>query len=101
YTLGLTAQQVSDALYSAFGQRQVSTIYTQSNEYYVILELSPEYRNNPQALSMIYVRAADGKLVPLNTVASVSTDMGPLTVNHLGQLPAVTLSFNLKEGVAL
>ena len=101
YTLGLTAQQVSDALYSAFGQRQVSTIYTPSNEYYVILELSPEYRNNPQALSMIYVRAADGKLVPLNTVASVSPDMGPLTVNHLGQLPAVTLSFNLKEGVAL
>ncbi|HKT52214.1 MAG TPA: efflux RND transporter permease subunit [Candidatus Angelobacter sp.] len=101
YTLGLTAQQVSDALYSAFGQRQVSTIYTPSNEYYVILELSPEYRNNPQALSMIYVRAADGKLVPLNTVASIAPDMGPLTVNHLGQLPAVTLSFNLKEGVAL
>jgi len=101
YALGLTAQQVSDALYSSFGQRQVSTIYTPSNLYYVILELAPEYRNNPQALSMLYVRAADNKLVPLNTVASVAPDLGPLTVNHLGQLPAVTLSFNLKEGVAL
>jgi hydrophobic/amphiphilic exporter-1 (mainly G- bacteria), HAE1 family len=113
YALGLTAQDVSDALYSAFGQRQVSTIYTPSNEYYVILELAPEYRNNPQALSMIYVRAGStnggtaangvsgGKLVPLSTVASVIPSMGPLTVNHLGQLPAVTLSFNLKEGVAL
>jgi hydrophobic/amphiphilic exporter-1 (mainly G- bacteria), HAE1 family len=101
YTLGLTAQQVSDALYSAFGQRQVSTIYTPNNEYYVILELSPEYRSNPQTLSMLYVRADDGKLIPLNTVASVVPGMGPLTVNHLGQLPAVTLSFNLKEGVAL
>ncbi|HKW74300.1 MAG TPA: efflux RND transporter permease subunit [Terriglobales bacterium] len=101
YTLGLTAQQVSDALYSAFGQRQVSTIYTPNNEYYVILELSPEYRSNPQTLSMLYVRADDGKLIPLNTVASVVPGMGPLTVNHLGQLPAVTLSFNLKDGVAL
>jgi HAE1 family hydrophobic/amphiphilic exporter-1 len=101
YTLGLTAQQVSDALYSAFSQRQVSTIYTPNNEYYVILELSPEYRNNPQTLSTLYVRADDGKLIPLSTVASVVPSMGPLTVNHLGQLPAVTLSFNLKEGVAL
>jgi hydrophobic/amphiphilic exporter-1 (mainly G- bacteria), HAE1 family len=119
YALGLTAEDVSNALYSAFGQRQVSTIYTPSNEYYVILELAPEYRNNPQALSMIYVRAggtnggtaasggtagngvSGGKLVPLSTVASVIPSMGPLTVNHLGQLPAVTLSFNLKEGVAL
>ncbi len=101
YTLGLTAQQVSDALYSAFSQRQVSTIYTPNNEYYVILELSPEYRNNPQTLSTLYVRADDGKLIPLSTVANVVPSMGPLTVNHLGQLPAVTLSFNLKDGVAL
>ncbi|HET9182815.1 MAG TPA: efflux RND transporter permease subunit [Candidatus Angelobacter sp.] len=118
YALGLSAQDVSDALYSAFGQRQISTIYTPSNEYYVILELGPQYRNNPQALSMIYVRASGtvatagnsgtattpgttGKLVPLSTVASVTPSLGPLTVNHLGQLPAVTLSFNLKEGVAL
>ena len=118
YALGLTAQEVSDALYSAFGQRQISTIYTPSNEYFVVLELAPQYRNNPQALSMIYVRAngtgataanggtagapaTPGKLVPLSTVATVAPSMGPLTVNHLGQLPAVTLSFNLKEGAAL
>jgi hydrophobic/amphiphilic exporter-1 (mainly G- bacteria), HAE1 family len=101
YALGLTAQQVSDALYSAFGQREVSTIYAPSNEYYVILELQPPYQNNPQALSMIYVRANDGKLIPLSTVTQVVPDLGPLTVNHLGQLPAVTLSFNLKPGVSL
>ena len=101
YALGLTAQQVSDALYSAFGQRQVSTIYAPSNEYYVILELQAPYQNNPQALNMIYVRANDGKLIPLSTVTQVVPDLGPLTVNHLGQLPAVTLSFNLKPGVSL
>ena len=101
YALGLTAQQVSDALYSAFGQREVSTIYAPSNEYYVILELQPPYQNNPQALNMIYVRANNGKLIPLSTVTQVVPDLGPLTVNHLGQLPAVTLSFNLKPGVSL
>ncbi|HJS98776.1 MAG TPA: efflux RND transporter permease subunit [Terriglobales bacterium] len=101
YALGLTAQQVSDALYSAFGQREVSTIYAPSNEYYVILELQPPYQNNIQALNMIYVRANDGKLIPLSTVTQVVPDLGPLTVNHLGQLPAVTLSFNLKPGVSL
>jgi len=101
YALGLTAQQVSEALYSAFGQREVSTIYAPSNEYYVILELQPPYQNNPQALNMIYVRTKDGKLIPLSTVTQVVPDLGPLTVNHLGQLPAVTLSFNLKPGVSL
>ncbi len=101
YALGLTAQQVSDALYSAFGQRQVSTIYAPNNEYYVILDLAPQYRNNTNALSMIYVKASDGKLVPLSTVSQVIPGQGPLTVNHLGQLPAVTISFNLAPGVAL
>ena len=101
YALGLTAQQVSDALYSAFGQREVSTIYAPSNEYYVILELSPPYQNDPQALSLLYVRNSQGKLIPLGTVAQVVPNLGPLTVNHLGQLPAVTLSFNLKPGVSL
>ncbi|HEV2114904.1 MAG TPA: efflux RND transporter permease subunit [Terriglobales bacterium] len=101
YALGLTAQQVSDALYSAFGQRQISTIYAPSNEYYVILELAPPYQNNPESLSMLYVRSSEGKLIPLSTVAQIVPDLGPLTVNHLGQLPAVTLSFNLKPGVSL
>ncbi len=101
YALGLTAQQVSDALYSAYGQRQVSTIYAPNNEYYVILELASPYQNNPQSLKMLYVRSNTGKLVPLDTVASLVPNVGPLTVNHLGQLPAVTISFNLKPGVAL
>ncbi len=101
YALGLTAEQVSDALYSAYGQRQISTMYTPSNQYYVILGLAPPYQNNPQSLSMIYVRASDNKLVPLDTVAQLVPTVGPLTVNHLGQLPAVTISFNLAPGVAL
>jgi hydrophobic/amphiphilic exporter-1 (mainly G- bacteria), HAE1 family len=101
YALGLTAQQVSDALYSAYGQREVSTMYTPSNEYYVILQLAPPYADNPKSLSMVYVQANDGKLVPLNTVAKFVPSVGPLTVNHLGQLPAVTVSFNLAPGVSL
>jgi len=101
YALGLTAQQVSDALYSAYGQREVSTMYTPSNEYYVILELAPPYQNNPNSLSMVYVQANDNKLVPLSTVAKFVPSVGPLTVNHLGQLPAVTVSFNLAPGVSL
>jgi HAE1 family hydrophobic/amphiphilic exporter-1 len=101
YALGVTPDQVSQALYSAYGTRQISTIYAPNNEYYVIVELLPEYQNNPQALSALYVRSSTGKLVPLDTVARMVQSVGPLTVNHLGQLPAVTLSFNLKPGVAL
>jgi len=101
YALGLTAQQVSDALYSAYGQRQVSTLYTPNNEYYVILELAEPYRDNPNSLSLLYVRSSAGKMIPLNTVAQLVPNVGPLTVNHLGLLPAVTVSFNLKPGVSL
>ena len=101
YALGVTPEQVSSALYSAYGTRQISTIYTPSNQYYVIVELLPEYQNNPTDLSLLYVRSSAGKLVPLDTVARMVPAAGPLQVNHLGQLPAVTLSFNLKPGVAL
>ena len=101
YALGVTPDQISSALYSAYGNRQVSTIYTPSNEYYVILELLPQYQNNPKDLSQLYVRSNTGKLVPLDTVAKMTQNVGPLTVNHFGQLPAVTVSFNLKPGVAL
>src|SRR5690242_7327083 len=96
YALGLTPAQVSDALYSAYGTRQISTIYSPNNEYYVILELLPEFQSNPDRLSFLYVRSNAGKLVPLDTVARLVPAAGPLQVNHLGQLPAVTLSFNLK-----
>jgi HAE1 family hydrophobic/amphiphilic exporter-1 len=101
YALGLSPNQVSDALYSAYGTRQISTIYAPNNEYYVIVELLPEYQTNPDKLSLLYVRSNTGKLVPLSTVARLVPSVGPLTVNHLGQLPAVTLSFNLKPGTAL
>jgi HAE1 family hydrophobic/amphiphilic exporter-1 len=101
YALGLTPEQVSSALYSAYGTRQISTIYTPSNEYYVIVELLPEYQNHPTQLSSLYVHSSNNKLVPLDTVARLVPSVGPLTVNHIGQLPAVTLSFNLKPGVAL
>ncbi len=99
--LGLSAQQIEDSLYYAYGSRQVSTIYAPNNQYQVILELDPDYQMDPAALSMLYVRSSKGSLVPLNTVARLSRSLGPLTVNHLGQLPAVTISFNLKPGVAL
>jgi len=101
YALGLTPDQVSQALYSAYGTRQISTIYTPNNEYYVIIQLLPQYQTNPNQLSSLYVRSKTGNLVPLDTVAKLVTSVGPLTVNHLGQLPAVTVSFNLKPGIAL
>ena len=99
--LGLTVNQVETALYSAYGTRQVSQIYAANNQYQVVLQVAPEFQQNPAALSMLYVRSASGSLVPLDTVAKVTTNLGPLTVNHTGQLPSVTISFNLKPGVAL
>src|SRR4051812_4797159 len=100
-SLGVTAGQVEEALYSAFGTRQVSTIYTPSNEFFVIMELAPEYQASPEALSLLYVRAGTGTLVPLSSVARIERGVSPLTVTHQGQLPSVTLSFNLKPGVSL
>ena len=100
-TLGVTAEQIEDALYSAYGSRQVSTIFTPSNDYWVILELAPQYQASPEALSMLYVRSNSGALVPLAVVAKIVGGVSPLTINHQGQLPAVTISFNLKPGVAL
>jgi HAE1 family hydrophobic/amphiphilic exporter-1 len=99
--LGVTAEQIELALSSSYGAPQISTIYTPSNQYWVMMELLPRYQRDPEALSLLYVRSSTGRLVPLNTVARLSRGIGPLTVNHLGQLPAVTISFNLKPGVAL
>ena len=101
YALGVTPEQVSNALYSAYGTRQVSTIYTPNNEYYVVVELLPQYQNDPSQLASLYIRSNTGKLVPLDTVSKLVPSVGPLTVNHQGQLPAVTVSFNLRPGVAL
>jgi len=99
--LGITASQIEDALYYAYSSRQVSTIYAPNNQYQVILELEPKYQMDPSSLSMLYIHSNNGQLVPLNTLAALTQNTGPLTVNHLGQLPAVTISFNLKPGVAL
>jgi HAE1 family hydrophobic/amphiphilic exporter-1 len=99
--LGVSADQLESALYAAYGSKQVSTIYTPSNQYWVILEVDPQYQRDPTALSRLYVRAAGGALVPLGSVAQITTGVGPLTVTHLGQLPSVTISFNPRPGVSL
>ena len=98
---GLSAQQIEDALFSAYGSRQISTIFTPTNTYKVILELEPRFQEDPTALSRLYVRSSYGALVPLNAVTKQTPGLGPLLVNHLGQLPSVTISFNLKPGIAL
>ena len=99
--LGVTAEQIENALYDAYGSRQVSTIYTPTNQYWVIMELDPKYQRDPTELSLLYVRSQSGKLVPLSSVASLQPTIGPLTITHLGQLPSVTISFNLAPGVSL
>ena len=99
--LGLTAEQIEDAVYTAFGSRQISTIYAPANQYRVIVELLPEYQTDDSALSLLYVRSSHGDLIPLNTVVSLVNKTGPLTVNHLGQLSSVTISFNLIPGASL
>ena len=100
-SFGLSFSQVEDALQSAFSSRQISTIYGAASQYQVILEVAPEYQVDPSMLSRLYVRAAGGKLIPLDTVTRVSRSTQALTVNHQGQLPSVTISFNLLPGVSL
>lgn len=100
-TYGVTAEQIEDALFSAYGDRWVSTIYAPTNQYKVIMELEPQYQMDPDTLSRLYIRSSDNHLVPLDAVATLNENVGPLTINHLGQFPAVTISFNLKPGVSL
>ena len=99
--LGVSAYQLEDALYTAYGSRQISTIYAPNNQYQVLMELLPRFQQDPAAIDKLYVRAASGTVVPVPALATLRRSMGPLTVNHVGQLPAVTLSFNLKPGVSL
>jgi len=99
--LGVTADQIESALGAAYGSRQVSTIYTPSNQYWVILEVDPRYQQDPTALVRLNVRASSGRLVPLDAVTTLTPGLGPLVVTHLGQLPSVTISFNTKPGVSL
>ena len=99
--LGVTAEQIESTLGAAYGSRQVSTIYTPSNQYWVILEVDPQYQQDPTALARLNVRSSSGRLVPLDAVTTLTPGLGPLVVTHLGQLPSVTISFNTKPGVSL
>jgi HAE1 family hydrophobic/amphiphilic exporter-1 len=100
-SLGVTPDQIESALGHCFGSQQISTIYAPNNAYQVILELAPEFQTDPAWLDQVYVRSSGGRLVPLTAVATIQQDVGPLTVNHSGQLPSVTVSFNLQPGHAL
>jgi len=99
--LGITPQMIDDALYDAFGQRQISTMFTQLNQYHVVMELMPEFQRKPENLDDIYIHAANGGKVPLNGLTRIRESAAPLTINHQGQFPVVTLSFNLSPGVSL
>ena len=100
-SLGLTASKIENALFDAYGDRWVSTIYAPNNQYKVIMELEPQYQVNPNLLSMIYVNSSNQHLVRLDSVATLKENVGPLTINHNGQFPSVTISFNLKPDVSL
>jgi multidrug efflux pump len=99
--LGITPAAVDTALYNAFGQRLVSTIFTQATQYRVVLEVKPEFRLTPQALKEIRIASPGGQQVPLDSIATVSTGTAPLSINHIGQFPAATISFNLARGASL
>jgi multidrug efflux pump len=99
--LGVTPQMIDDTLYDAFGQRQVSTMYTQLNQYHVVMEVEPQFWQSPQGLSSVYVRSTSGAIVPLSAFTQYRPATAPLQVNHQGQFPAVTISFNLPVGMAL
>jgi HAE1 family hydrophobic/amphiphilic exporter-1 len=100
-SLGVTPEQIQSALYTAYGDRQISNIYAPANQYSVILEVQPQYKRTPDALEKLNIRSSNGALVPLAQVASVTRSVGPLSVNHFGQLPAATVSFNLQPGFSL
>jgi HAE1 family hydrophobic/amphiphilic exporter-1 len=100
-TLGVSPEQIQTALYTSYGSRQISTIFTPANEYAVITEVEPKYQRSPEALSKLYLRSSQGALVPLDSVVKMKRTVGPLSINHFGQLPAVTISFNLKPGYSL
>jgi HAE1 family hydrophobic/amphiphilic exporter-1 len=100
-SLGVSAQQIENALYTGYGSRQISTIFAPNNDYQVIMELKPEFQTDILDLSLLYVRSSNGELVPLDSLVTMKPTLGPLTVNHSGQIPSVTLSFNLRPNVSL
>ena len=100
-TLQITADQIETTLFNAYSSRQVSTILSPNNQYAVILEMLPRYQADPSVLSWLHIRAGDGRLIPLDAVARLRSDVGPVTINHSGQMPSVTISFDIRPGVAL
>ncbi len=100
-SMGISVDQVRNTLYSAFGVRQISTIYEPANAYEVILEVDPSYQRDPTDLSKLYLRTAAGQPIPLSALAKLRTELGPVLINHQGLLPSVTISFNLAPGVSL
>jgi multidrug efflux pump len=98
---GITPQMIDDTLYDAFGQRQVSTMFTQLNQYHVVIEVAPQFQKSPDSLDMIYIRSANGSQVPLSQISRIEQKTTPLSINHQGQFPVVTLSFNLAPGGSL
>jgi hydrophobic/amphiphilic exporter-1 (mainly G- bacteria), HAE1 family len=101
HVLGVSAQSIEDALYTAYGARQISTIYAPNNEYWVIMEVEPQYQLDPSTLSLLYVRSNTGDPVPLDTVVKFTRSLGPLQINHFGQLPSATISFDVAPGASL
>ena len=99
--MGITPQQIDSTVYDAFGQAPVSTMYTSLNQYYVVMEVAPQYWQSPEGLNQIYIKGAGGKVVPLGAIAHFEPRTAPLGINHQGQFPSVTVSFNLAPGVAL
>lgn len=100
-SLQISAEQIETVLFNAYGSRQVSTILAPNNQYAVILEMLPRYQEDPSVLSLLHIRAGDGRLVPIDAVARLKNDVGPVTINHSGQMPSVTISFDIRPGVAL
>jgi HAE1 family hydrophobic/amphiphilic exporter-1 len=100
-SFGVTYDNVRQTLYNAYGDSQVASLYTPSNDYAVILEVGPQFQQTPEAIGKLYVRSSSGRVVPLDAIATVTRGIGPLSINHQGQLPAVTLTFNLAPGIAL
>lgn len=100
-TLGITAEQVEQTLGAAYGSSQISKIYTPDDQFYVILELEPQYQHDPNSLSLLYIQSSNGQLVPLTAIARITQGVSPLTVKHVGQLPSATISFDVTPGMSL
>jgi multidrug efflux pump len=99
--LGITTQNIDDALYDSFGQRQISTLFTQLNQYHVILEVDPDFQSGPRDLSNVYLKSSAGAVVPLTAIGQITETAAPLLISHMGQFPATTVSFNLAPGASL